>query len=181
MKIDRNLIGDFQLHPLGFYYLKLSSGDTTSRLHVYSESSASLESNDWHTHEFDLRSKVLAGSLKNEIGQFVVDGEGPADEYLVEYFGNRSYLRATGQSGKVKGIVSFTTASGCDYYIRAGVIHRALGLVTPCVTHVEMTHTGGPIHSYGRSEIPFVRRKVTPVEASEVLSILEGAKLLLPR
>lgn len=179
MKIKQNNIIDFQVHPLGFYYLVLKTGASTSRIHVYVNTNEVTQNNDWHTHEFDLRSKVLVGSLHNEIGQFSVCQDGAISEYCVEYDGDESTLRPTGNSGKIESIVSFSTGLGHEYSIRAGTIHRAIGTFFPCVTQVDMKHHGGKVLSYGLDETPFKRRKVTADEISIIYKILLNNGLLL--
>lgn len=178
MKVDEAQIRDFHIHPLGFYYLILSSGEVTHRLHVYVAKTDFAAENVWHTHEFDLHSKVLAGSIKNHISEFIIDDEGSLTEFSVEYADGKSILNETGRKGKVSEIASFISAAGQEYFIRAGTIHRALSIDHPCVTHVSMRHYGGAIFSYGAEEVPFARRKVNKSEASEILEILSQNHLI---
>lgn len=178
MKINKAHIHDFHIHPLGFYYLVLSSGEVTHRLHVYVGKTDFSAENTWHTHEFDLHSKILAGSIKNHISEFIIYDEGSLTEFSVEYEDGISILNETGRKGKLSEMASFISAAGQEYFIRAGTIHRALSVDNPCVTHVSMRHHGEAIFSYGAEEAPFVRRKVNKSEALEILEILSQNNLI---
>ena len=178
MKVDKGQIRDFHIHPLGFYYLILSSGEVTHRLHVYVGKTDFSAENAWHTHEFDLHSKILVGSIKNHISEFITEDEGNLTEFSVEYADGKSILNETGRKGKLSEIASFISAAGQEYFIRAGTIHRALSIDNPCVTHVSMRHNWGTIFSYGAEEAPFARRKVNKSEASEILEVLSQNNLI---
>ena len=138
MNIDKGLIGSFRAHPLGFYYLVLSSGKVTRRLHVYLGNVDFSADNTWHTHEFDLHSSVLAGSIKNYIAEFITDGGESLTEFSVDYADGKSILNETGRLGAMSEVANFTSIAGQDYFIKAGTIHRAMNIESPCVTHVTM-------------------------------------------
>lgn len=172
MNVDKGHIGSFRVHPLGFYYLVLSSGEVTRRLHVYSGNVDFSADNAWHTHEFDLHSSVLVGSIENHIAEFITGGEGNLKEFSVDYADGRSILHETGRLGAISEVVNFTSIAGQDYFIKAGTIHRTKNIESPCMTHVTMRHQGHKIFSYGVEEAPFLRRQVNATEASEILEIL---------
>ncbi|WP_143526140.1 hypothetical protein [Roseivivax lentus] len=178
MKVEKRHIRSFRVHPLGFYYLVLSSGEVTRRLHVYSENADFSADNTWHTHEFDLDSNVLAGSIKNYIAEFVPDREANLKEFSVTYDDGRSILHETGRLGAISEVVNFTCGAGQHYFIKAGTIHRAKNIDSPCVTHVRMRHQGQKIFSYGSEESPFLRRQVSDAESSEVFEILRENDLI---
>jgi len=167
-----------RVHPLGFYYLVLSSGEVTRRLHVYGGNVKFSAENAWHTHEFDLHSSILVGSIENHIAEFITCSEGNLTEFSVEYADGRSILNETGRLGTISEVASFISIAGQDYFIKAGTIHRAMNTESPCVTHVSMRHQGCKIFSYGFEEAPFVRRQVNTTEASELLEILSQNYLL---
>ncbi|WP_291735362.1 hypothetical protein, partial [Leisingera sp. F5] len=150
-------VENFQIHPLGFFYKTMSSGSVTSRIHIYLEEADFAAQNTWHTHEFDLYSHILAGTLENEIGTFSETGSGDHREYVVEYEGNRSILKPSGRVGEIDKISSFESSPGNRYFISAGQIHRARCKYSPCVTQVEFAHRGMNIFSYGAPEKPFER------------------------
>lgn len=172
MKIDKDNIPKFCVHPLGFYYLVLSSSEVTHRLHVYNGDVDFSADNAWHTHEFDLQSRVLVGSIQNHIAEFNAEGEGNLKEFLVKYSDDQSILNTTGRLGEILEIASFTSVAGQDYFIKAGTIHCAKNIESPCVTHVTMRHRGCQILSYGVEEAPFSRRKVNREEGSIIWDIL---------
>lgn len=176
--VELGSIKDFKVHPLGFYYFVLSSGKVTSRLHVYTENVDFSMDNEWHTHEFDLNSKVLVGSLHNSIGQFILGGKKNLQEFVVKYQAESSILEATGNWGTICELVDFTSAAGQTYFIKAGTIHRVKNVETPCVTHVRMKHHGGEIFSYGFIEAPFERRQVNALEILEISEILARNDLI---
>ena len=180
MKVDKSQIGSFCVHPLGFYYLVLSSGAVTRRLHVYGESADFSAENAWHTHEFDLHSSILVGSIENHIAEFIADSGGNLKEFSVDYADGKSILNKTGRLGTISEVASFISIAGQDYFIKAGTIHRAKNIESPCVTHVSMRHQGCKIFSYGVEEAPFIRRQVNTTEASELLEILSQSYLLSP-
>ncbi len=172
MMVTQDSIKNFKIHPLGFYYLVLLSGEVTSRLHVYSPSVDFKMDNQWHTHGFDLNSKIVVGSIQNLIGQFIVDGEKNLQEFAVEYDAEKSILNATGNWGMISKLVEFTTTAEQTYFIKAGTLHRVKNIETPCVTYVETKDQGCKIFSYGSTEAPFNRRKVNADEALEISNIL---------
>ena len=178
MKVDKGQIRSFRVHPLGFYYLVLSSGEVTRRLHVYGGNADFSAENAWHTHEFDLHSNILVGSIENHIAEFITGGEGNLTEFSVDYADGKSILNETGRLGTISEVASFIGIAGQDYFIKAGTIHRAKNIESPCVTHVSMRHQGCKIFSYGVEEAPFVRRQVNTTEASELLEILYQNHLL---
>lgn len=178
MKVDKGQIRSFRVHPLGFYYLVLSSGEVTRRLHVYGGNADFSAENAWHTHEFDLHSNILVGSIENHIAEFITGGEGNLTEFSVDYADGKSILNETGRLGTISEVASFIGIAGQDYFIKAGTIHRAKNIESPCVTHVSMRHQGCNILSYGVEEAPFVRRQVNTIEASELLEILYKNHLL---
>ena len=172
MIVEPERIIDFQVHPLGFYYLVLSSGEVTTRLHVYTDTVDFSRDNEWHTHEFDLNSEVVVGALQNSIGRFIAGQGKPVQEFVVRYEADRSTLEATGNWGEISELVEFTTSAGKTYSIKAGTIHRVMSVETPCVTHVRMRHHGGDILSYGTAETPFERRQVNADEVCKIYEIL---------
>lgn len=178
MKVDESQIRNFRVHPLGFYYLVLSSGEATRRLHVYGANEDFSAENSWHTHEFDLHSSILVGSIENHIAEFIPDSEGSLTEFSVDYSDGKSILKKTGRLGAISQVASFISMAGQDYFIKAGTIHRAKNIESPSVTHVSMRHHGRKIFSYGVEETPFVRRQVNATEASEISEILSQNCLL---
>lgn len=163
----------FNVHPLGFYHsAEKASPECTVRLHVYPKSTEFSSPNEWHTHEFDLHSRVLFGSLGNEVGRFVTGDHGEVREFSVTYDAGLSALQKTGNTGEIQTDISFETSAPSEYFLRAGVLHRAVPLIAPCVTLVCALHKGRPILSYGNKEETFDRRSVTESEAKYIEEIL---------
>lgn len=163
----------FNIHPLGFYHsAKKVSAELTVRLHVYPKSSEFSSPNEWHTHEFDLHSRVLLGSLGNEVGRFVAGEHGKVQEFSVTYEACMSALQKTGNIGEIQTELSFETSAPNEYFLRAGVLHRAVPRTAPCVTLVCAMHKGRSILSYGDKEETFDRRSVAESEAKFIAEVL---------
>jgi hypothetical protein len=179
MIITNSMISDFRIHPLGFYYITLEDGEITRRIHVYGGNSSFSADNEWHTHEFDLLSSIIVGSIQNHIGEFITGGKKSVQEFSVSYGAGNSNLNQTGRHGYISEVVNFTSTAGESYFIKAGIIHRAKPLVNPCVTDVRMTRKGCGIFSYGGVEAPFTRRRLNDLENLELSTILSQNGLIL--
>lgn len=179
MKIENLQIDKFKAHPLGFYYLLLRSNPRNStRLHVYSGDKNFKADNSWHTHEFNLHSAVLAGSIRNDIGRFQETTDGKLHEFSVSYTEAKSIITPTGRTGDIQTTAHFTCDTGQSYFLAGGEIHQATCYKSPCVTLVHFEHRGLPILSYGKQESPFHRRAITLAEVSEISRILESVNIL---
>ncbi len=173
--IDRSV--EFQLHPLGFFYLKDDISLTTSRrVHVWLQQNDLRRENDTHQHSYSIDSIVVTGKMRNELFRYNEAAKGPTLEFQVSYEAEKSILRSTGRRGNLKAIASFETFKGTRYQLEAGVIHRVTVEEVPCVTVLTTIERGLPIYSYGRvdNEQPFARRMVSSGEAQAVAMILAG-------
>jgi hypothetical protein len=165
---------DFRLHPLGFFYLQNSLAPGTSqRVHVWLPVGPDRAENDSHQHSFDIKSKIMIGSMRNELFRFQTPG-GTEREFSVSYKDGRSILSPTGRSGTLALFSAFDSNAGSSYFLEAGVIHRVMVTKRPCVTMLRTEERGIQIFSYGgqRDETPFVRRIVNASEAYQIEQLL---------
>ena len=168
-------VSRFQLHPLGFYFLKRQAEvNLVQRVHVWLSPMDNLLTNDMHMHSYDLDSSVVLGKLRNELLEFTEDAHGSILEFLVSYNGSESALNSTGRRGTIRTIDAFNTNTGNRYCLRAGRIHRALAVTIPSVTILNTREQGHPIYSYGPSQVtrPFYRRDVGRLETKGIEAAL---------
>lgn len=166
---------EFQLHPLGFFYIQDDADDgVTQRVHVWLPDSPDRPENDRHQHTFDIESLVMAGGMRSELFQFTQTPDGPDHEFAVSYEMQESVLSPTGKCGVLERIATFETKAGAHYRLEAGVIHRVVVTAKPCVTVVTTTEQGIPIYVYGsdEDEQPFERRTANPDEVSKITAVL---------
>jgi hypothetical protein len=163
---------EFRLHPLGFFYLQHSN----QRLHVWLTEGPHCAENDRHIHSFDINSKVIVGSMRNELFQFQEAPSGTDREFLVAYEGGHSILSPTGRMGSLTMFSAFDSVAGASYFLEAGVIHRVIVTEKPCVTALKTEERGIRSLSYGRqaNELPFDRRLVNRHEVDEIRNLLNG-------
>ena len=174
--INRNQ--EFRIHPLGFYFLQSlvsDNGCSSRRIHVWLPDAPSPRANDLHTHNYDLRSTVVAGAVRNELYYFREEQKGNIIEYHVSRQSDKSLLYPTGRYGELDFFASFITTANGSYELNAGVIHRAFANELPCVTVVSTKSRKVSMCSYGttKEERPFVRRLVNHEEASNIACVLE--------
>lgn len=161
---------EFRLHPLGFFYLLVPTGEgRTRRVHVWLPGGPGRPENDRHQHSFDIESVMFAGRMCSELFRFVEEGGGPEVEYAVTYQGKASILSPSGRRGRLLPIASFETIAGATYRLEAGVIHRVAVTERPCITLVQTLERHIPIFSYGHEdEAAFDRRLCTESEAERI-------------
>lgn len=168
---------DFQLHPLGFYYLREAVGDISHRrLHIWDDHGTLSQENDRHSHSFEIRSEVLIGCLCSEVLSFAEAFEGAEQEYQVFHEKSHSRIAATGRRGSLELVCKFETPAGAQYNLNAGVVHRIVVQQRPCVTMLTTIEKGAPIFVYGAKpeEQPFDRRRVNAQELARVTAILKS-------
>jgi len=168
-------IEEFQLHPLGFYYLRADAENGVgSRFHVWPAKEVGIPENQCHQHTFDIRSTILTGQMRSEVFNFEPTMQGEEKEFAVEYTGGKSLLRATGRMGNLKRFCEFDSKAGDSYFLHAGVIHRVSIMARPCVTTLETVDRAIAIFSYGKdvAEAPFNRRIAEQSEIREIETIL---------
>lgn len=170
-------VGDFRLHPLGFFYLQDSAGEgRTQRVHVWLPDGPDRPENDRHQHSFDIESLVIAGRMRSDLFRFEEEESGPEEEYAVTYEGNASILSPSGRRGRLLPITSFETVAGATYRLEAGVIHRVAVVERPCISVVQTLERRIPIYSYGHAdEAAFDRRVCTESEGDQIRSQLMAA------
>ena len=167
--------GEFRLHPLGFFYLQdRLSIDTIRRIHIWLSDELEHPELDRHQHSYDIRSRVVLGSLRSELFQFKQCSDRIVQEFAVTYEGGRSILSPTGRTGDLELFSAFESAAGTSYDLKAGVIHRVVVAERPCVTMLMTKERGIPIYSYGEqaSETPFARRLANTGEANQIKELL---------
>ena len=167
-------VAEFRLHPLGFYYFQDTCEDGTSeRVHVWLPHGSDRPENDRHQHPYDIRSQVILGRLRSELFNFTERAGGTEREFQVTYPTGGSILRGTGRVGELELLCAFQTSAGESYFLRAGVIHRAVALVKPCVTTLTTRQRHIPVLTYGQEvEPPFERRHIDANEAGQLSKIL---------
>lgn len=172
-------VGDFRLHPFGFFYLVQSrENGLNRRVHVWTKRGVQTRANDRHQHSFDIQSTILLGRIRSEVFCFYEKPNGREREFEVRYDGKSSRVSATGRSGILKLVTSFESREGTSYCLRAGVIHRAVVIVRPCVTCLTTQERGFPTLSYGANteETGSKRRNVSLTEKDEIAQVLELLK-----
>jgi len=176
--------GEFRLHPLGFYYLlDKIAGVATRRIHIWLSPDITHPENDRHQHSFDIRSQILAGRLRSDLFLFHETPSGLEREFVVHYQEGRSELVPTGREGELACFCSFESVAGTRYFLKAGTIHRATAIQTPCVTILHTEDREIDILSYGRNmnELPFSRRRVNEEEADAIATVLRSIPNLISR
>jgi hypothetical protein len=163
-------VSDFQLHPLGFFYLQDALGDgSTRRIHVWLPNGPDRPENDRHQHTFDFESFVVTGRIRNELFQFAEEVNGPETEFSVTYEGQRSIVTPSGRRGRLLPIAYFDLMEGASYRLEAGVIHRAAVITRPCITLLKTFDRRIPVFVYGHvEEGSFKRRVCTEEEATQI-------------
>ena len=171
---------EFRVHPLGYFFLQdeMSPGNS-SRIHVWLDVRASSINNVWHQHSYDISSRLVTGKMRNELFNFVEREDGKIFEFLLRYESNQSMLNPTGRRGELRRMSAFEIIGGAQYWLEAGVIHRVLVDVVPCISIVSVTEQGAPLYSYGPClvEPPFTRRFVDVVEADRISAALCSARI----
>lgn len=167
-------IGEFRLHPLGFFYLQYELGNgARRRIPVWVPDAGDRPDNDRHQHSFDIELLVVAGKMQSEVYRFRQTEEGSELEFEVVYEADKSILQPTGRRGELDPIASFETGAGHRYKLAAGVVHRVIVTEVPCITILTVIERGKPIYSYGfPGEQPFVRRPPDANEASRIGAII---------
>jgi hypothetical protein len=167
-------VDSFRLHPLGFFYLQDVRGvESAQRVHVWLPNGPEGLVNDLHQHSFDIESLVVTGRMRSELFRFRETTEGGKTEFAVSYEVGKSLVRPTGRRGMLDALASFETIAGARYRLEAGVIHRVIVDVRPCVSVLTTTERGAPIYSYGvAKEDPFLRRAPQPEEAHSIAAVL---------
>jgi hypothetical protein len=168
-------VGQFRLHPLGFFYLLDKLGERTAcRVHVWPAEITDKPDNDRHQHSFDISSMILAGRLRSEVFTFTESSDGSEREFRVNYNGGRSELTPTGRSGFLERICMFDSSAGSSYFLQSGVIHGVVVLERPCITVLTTTDRGTPVFTYGSdvSEPTFERRLVSKAESAQIARLL---------
>jgi hypothetical protein len=166
---------EFRLHPLGFFYLQdVVARGSNRRVHVWLPTGPDPAENDRHQHSFDINSRIMVGSMRNELFQFRETSSGTDREFAVGYEQGQSILSTTGRIGRLDLFSAFDSVAGASYCLEAGVIHRVVVTKKPCVTMLTTKERGIRIFSYGqqREELPFARRIVNANEAHQIEKVL---------
>jgi hypothetical protein len=173
----RQRVAEFRLQPLGFYYLHdTQSGGASHRMHIWLPGGPDPTENDQHQHRFDIWSLVVLGSLRNDVFSFL-EGQGDKDlEFEVAYANGHSVLRTTGRTGRLEPICTFETRTGGNYFLKAGIIHRAVALEKPCVTLLTANDQDIKVFAYGKrsTEPPSERRFVNAMEVEQISTLLDS-------
>lgn len=167
-------ISEFQVHPLGFFYLKdQNEFGISQRVHVWHPSAPDSRENSIHQHSYEIVSTVLYGSIKNEIFVFSENESGNDIEYKISYENENSISKPTGRTGILSSVASFETIPFSSYTLTSGTLHRTATNNEICVTSVITTEKNAPILSYGnKNEEYFARRRCTTGESEAISDIL---------
>lgn len=174
-KLIAGRVKEFQLHPLGFFYLYLADrGDMKERVHVWT-SDLGIADNEYHSHSFDISSKILKGKMRTGVYSFLENKFGKFYQYTVSYQNSESKLERTEVRGSLEVSVEFDNSPGTEYFLSAGIIHKVQILSAPCISVLKTYEKNKEIFSYGETkdiEPPFTRRLVNNSEADEISEVL---------
>ncbi len=136
------------LHPYGFFVLRLGSVRTQAlRLHLWPTGHRARQKPDWpvHSHPWSLLSRVICGSLTNEIYDVDVVEQGARHRlYVVRYEERFSILEKTLQRVTCSRVSSTHYSVGDTYSLNAREYH--VTIVPPrilCSTIVLTTSYSG--------------------------------------
>lgn len=120
-----------QIHPLGFYVLKLGQidDDLNIRLHIWNNklTPQNLELMV-HNHIFDMKSFVLKGEIINKEYELICDENKVTKNqlYKVNYSNNNSILIKSESNFTLLETKQSTIKKGHSYKIDAGVFHESI-------------------------------------------------------
>jgi hypothetical protein len=170
------------IHPLGFFHLAEDVGpDARLRVHVWPRGwtvSDEQVGGEIHDHVFDLRSLVLAGSIKNEVFEAVEDRNGKFRLLNIEYGRDTSRVGLSGPAVRLEELSDCVHTSGEVYSVRAGVFHRSSAKETPAITLVLAASPSmgkHPLVALAAGHPPpsaFMRRNLNSVELELLLEAL---------
>jgi len=116
-------------HPTGFIVLELLRDDEGAlRLHLWPEGERKRGRPCWpvHDHIWDLRSRVLCGSVSSHDYEVHDDVEGSSMLYAVEYAaGSSSCMRRSERRVSARARVPRRMEAGQRYSVTAGVFHAS--------------------------------------------------------
>jgi hypothetical protein len=165
----------FKVHPLGFFYFENKIDERRkARLHVWDSVMKWSDDNEYHTHSFDIHSKVLLGTLNSKLFNFKCCINGDVKEYKVSYENNTSKLFETGRKGFLEKFVEFETNISNSYNLSAGIIHVVNVIHRPCVTHLETVEQSKDIFVYGNTnaDSEFQRRYINDDEKGRLKEVI---------
>ena len=111
----------FQLHPLGFFYLQGKAEQGVSRrVHVWLDDDKGGGKNDRHLHSYDIVSHVVAGGQCSELYRFDPTTDGTESEFVVSYRADKSISQPTGRRGILLAVGYFETTVGGELLAKSG-------------------------------------------------------------
>jgi len=134
-------------HPLGFVSCVIPHPDQAVklRLHYWPEKDRRLKNPNWpvHTHNYRLSSLVLSGTICDKQYSAFKEGGGDSCLYAVEYSGEDSLIRDTGERCSFKLISEASRAAGQQYCVERGTFHESVVMAnTSAATFVCLTQKG---------------------------------------
>ncbi|AZV77135.1 hypothetical protein EBB79_03995 [Parasedimentitalea marina] len=127
--LNQNNFGPATIHPYGFYIWKLPSitPDFTLRVHAWLPGIRNRQQPDWppHTHNSDLHSFLLSGTIVNQTWDLKTGEKGDAQVYEVGYSGGLSTLVKTPIVGDLMPTGEATYSASANYLVPAGKYHAS--------------------------------------------------------
>lgn len=161
-------------HPLGFIHVKLAQGELkdTFRMHLWSSDhrNAREQSDKIHDHLFDVKSRVVVGSIKNVRYRFNPNANGKRREVRIDYMPHDSGLRETNVYGDIEETNSDILQAPIEYAISKFELHETLLFASDLALTV--VHTTEPVDYRPRAifhrdtPLPPVRK---PVQCDKAL------------
>lgn len=114
-------------HPLGFIHVKLSQGELkdTFRMHLWSSDHRDRDeqADKIHDHLFNVRSRVVFGSVRSARYRFIPKADGNYREVRVVYCPQDSSLRETNLYGDIEEIGVDVLQAPADYFVPMFELH----------------------------------------------------------
>ncbi len=167
-------VGDITVHGLGMARIHITP---KIRIHLWHPEFQEPGVTELHTHPWDLRSTIIAGSFTEEVWQQATYGY-PFQEYIVGC--------GVGGGGVRKGCVSLLQrtevtyrGAGDRYHREASTIHRVLLSKTGAITLMYKGEKDTGVASvFSKCETPFGDARQRPAEVKDARTLIKVMKLL---
>lgn len=173
--------GPVRRHPLGFHYIKVGDEQGYAlRLHIWHHLTPSVQVGfEVHDHMFDMTSRILKGSVRQQTFIMDYDEVGDYQLYDARYVSTGSILKTTGTRVRLSQATDEVFCTGSTYSLPAAVFHRLSAAEAPTVTCVLTQNRLGFARSLGpaagplelvaeRSAIAIQQRPLTLNQASSL-------------
>ena len=125
-------------HPYGFLVLSFPTlvNGYRVRVHVWHSGERRKQFPDWpmHTHNADLHSYVIQGTIENRECEWVDEANGPSTLYVVGYSGQCSLLCRSKIRGRIRNCKSQTILEGNFYNLGKKKFHESFVSVDDSVS-----------------------------------------------